>query len=699
MVLGAPRVRPFARDCGIVLSLLLSFTGNVRSQVWCSGGYRVAGSYPYQFCEPCPPGFYKSNNGNGYQLYCDACPPGKNAQNAYSTTCSDCLQHQYSTGASQFCTACSANSGNLAQGSSSCSCNAGYTGPNLGTCSACVAGKYKATTGTATCTDCEAGKFSAQAGTAACATCQAGTYSNNASITCIDCSVGKNSAAGAGRCTLSCAAGKYSNGVNLNFPSGIQTSYTPAADFYTKCQVCYDASYSSVTTIQLIDTCKSQANEEGWIMMGSKKGTATDFHKAAFIKESNFVTSSSLTAPYVSNGVYWYYVQSKSVGFTSETVLNLNPHDTDTAVMGTSISVCQSTQCSIWSNMADQMGLSVNSLLDQNTGNLWYSGHWGSGHVIQLDLQTTYYVETVRLYPFSASNYFANWDLLVGVSESTMETVYYNQPQVNYAPLPMTINRVARYIRIVVNAHNYFAANEIQIYGRTYNACPQANKLSWNLDNSGGMRSGCETNLQSDTLWRKMLYTCQNPVCTSCPAGKSSPVGSDALEDCVEPACPAGSTGPDGGTCTACVAGKFKTVTGSATCTDCGADTYSTTTGAMAADTCMACPADTQAETGSDAATDCVCVAGYTGPDGGTCTACVAGKYKTDPGSAGCTDCLANSYHALTGRTAASACQCNAGTRVGVACACPLCLPALLCFVLPCPAGNPIGLFQTPGRA
>ena len=219
---------------------------------------------------------------------------------------------------------------------------------------------------------------------------------------------------------------------------------------------------------------------------------------------------------------------------------------------------------------------------------------------------------------------------------------------------------------------------------------------------AGKYKSGTGSEGCTDCMAGKYLTSTgatAETACVACAAGFTSPIGSDTLEDCVPLACPAGSTGPDGGTCTACVAGKFKTVTGSATCTDCGADTYSTTTGAMAADTCMACPADTQAETGSDAATDCVCVAGYTGPDGGTCTACVAGKYKTDPGSAGCTDCLANSYHALTGRTAASACQCNAGTRVGVACACPLCLPALLCFVLPCPAGNPIGLFQTPGRA
>ena len=101
-------------------------------------------------------------------------------------------------------------------------------------------------------------------------------------------------------------------------------------------------------------------------------------------------------------------------------------------------------------------------------------------------------------------------------------------------------------------------------------------------------------------------------------------------------------------------------------CADCGAGKYSTATGATVASSCQSCPANSLSATGSDAATDCVCVAGFSGPDGGTCAVCVAGKYKANPGSAGCTDCLANSYHALTGRTAASDCQCNAGTRVHV---------------------------------
>ena len=46
---------------------------------------------------------------------------------------------------------------------------------------------------------------------------------------------------------------------------------------------------------------------------------------------------------------------------------------------------------------------------------------------------------------------------------------------------------------------------------------------------------------------------------------------------------------------------------------------------------------------GSDASGDCACNAGYTGPNGGTCTACETGKYKDSPGAGACTACPDNS--------------------------------------------------------
>ena len=65
--------------------------------------------------------------------------------------------------------------------------------------------------------------------------------------------------------------------------------------------------------------------------------------------------------------------------------------------------------------------------------------------------------------------------------------------------------------------------------------------------------------------------------------------GSDGSGDC---RCNAGYTGPDGSDdCTACVAGKYKTVPGSAACTDCLSGTFSLAVAATAASACSACPA------------------------------------------------------------------------------------------------------------
>ena len=54
--------------------------------------------------------------------------------------------------------------------------------------------------------------------------------------------------------------------------------------------------------------------------------------------------------------------------------------------------------------------------------------------------------------------------------------------------------------------------------------------------------------------------------CLSCPSNSNSPAGSTALTSC---ACNAGYSGPNGGVCTECEAGKYKASTGPAACTNC----------------------------------------------------------------------------------------------------------------------------------
>ena len=135
--------------------------------------------------------------------------------------------------------------------------------------------------------------------------------------------------------------------------------------------------------------------------------------------------------------------------------------------------------------------------------------------------------------------------------------------------------------------------------------------------------------------------------CTACPADSSAPEKSVVNTACQ---CSTGTTGPDGGECQACEAGKYKDAVGSAECT--------------------ACPADSSAPEKSVVNTACQCSTGTTGGDGQACSACEAGKYKDAVGSGTCTDCPAST----SSEVKAAICLCNHGTTGpdGGACsACP----------------------------
>ena len=60
-------------------------------------------------------------------------------------------------------------------------------------------------------------------------------------------------------------------------------------------------------------------------------------------------------------------------------------------------------------------------------------------------------------------------------------------------------------------------------------------------------------------------------ICLACPDGSSSPVGSTDVKNCT---CDPGFSGPDGGPCTACEIGYFKTVRGTANCSFCTSGHY-----------------------------------------------------------------------------------------------------------------------------
>ena len=111
---------------------------------------------------------------------------------ASSCTCTPCAMGTYrSTGGCGPCSNCPSNSWTTAQGATNCSCNAGHTG-SFNSCSACIAGKYKAVTGSAACDNCLAGKYSSTIGVALCIACpgNSSSVSGSGSITGCYCNAG-----------------------------------------------------------------------------------------------------------------------------------------------------------------------------------------------------------------------------------------------------------------------------------------------------------------------------------------------------------------------------------------------------------------------------------------------------------------------------------------------------------------------------
>lgn len=159
--------------------------------------------------------------------------------------------------------------------------------------------------------------------------------------------------------------------------------------------------------------------------------------------------------------------------------------------------------------------------------------------------------------------------------------------------------------------------------------------------------------------WYSTEVGATSDTCLQCPENSIAPSGSDELTDCV---CKPGYTGANGGPCVACVAGKFKTVKGSAACLDCPMHTFSVALAKTdsACTTCLSISGNLPSITlqeGSSVQTQCLCDYGYSGADGGACSACGAGKYKDSQGSATCSDCVVDTYQPFTAKTASTDCS------------------------------------------
>jgi len=77
--------------------------------------------------------------------------------------------------------------------------------------------------------------------------------------------------------------------------------------------------------------------------------------------------------------------------------------------------------------------------------------------------------------------------------------------------------------------------------------------------------------------------------------------------------------------------------------------------------TCASCADNAHAAEGSTSELDCLCNAGHLGPDGGPCAACAAGKFKNSRGGQACDLCPAGKYSVTVGAGSDVCVSCVAG--------------------------------------
>jgi hypothetical protein len=146
---------------------------------------------------------------------------------------------------------------------SDCRCNPGYTGPDGSTCSACMAGTYKTSAGSAVCLDCENGKYSHFSATE-CTQCGTGNFSNNGAPLCMPCDAGKYTTNHV--TCLDCVAGKYSILSACVVCDNGKYSTAPKGSIFVGSSACYDCaagkylSYKGASTEQSCAWCPPNAD-------------------------------------------------------------------------------------------------------------------------------------------------------------------------------------------------------------------------------------------------------------------------------------------------------------------------------------------------------------------------------------------------------------------------------------------------------
>jgi hypothetical protein len=540
---------------------------------------------------------------------CVACAAGKYKIGAGDASCSDCGAGKYldGQGATQesSCVSCPASSSSAAAstGIANCLCNAGHTGPNGGTCVACAAGKYKIGAGDAACNDCLSGKYLETEGATqeiTCVSCPASSNSAAASTAIANCLCNAGHTGPNGGTCIACAAGKYKisagDAACSNCGAGKYLE-TEGATQESSCVSCPGSSSSAAATTA-ISNCLCNAGHTGpnggtcvacaagKYKIGVGDAACIDCNVGKYLEtEGATQESSCVSCP-----------ESSNSAAASNTIANCLCNAGHTGPNGGTCVACPAGKYKI-----------------------------GAGDAVCSDCISGKYLETQ------------------GVTQ-----------EISCVSCPASSSSAAASTAI---ANCLCNAGHTGPNGGTCIACATG---KYKIGAGDAACSDCGTGKYLDTQGAT-----QESSCVSCPASSSSATASTTIENCL---CNAGHTGPNGGTCVACATGKYKIGAGDAACSDCGAGKYLETEGATQESSCVSCPGSSNSAAASTAITNCLCNAGHTGPNGGTCVACAAGKYKIGAGDAACSDCLSGKYLETEGATQEITCvNCPASSNSAAA--------------------------------
>ena len=649
-------------------------------------------------CSACPANTYHANG------TCVACPGNTSSSNgsvacqckagftgvadALGNGCQACPAGTYKRmRGTSACRGCPANTWS-AVGSALCYCNTGYTAKDGDVCVACVAGTYKNVTGSAACVSCAANRSSVAASTnvsqcvcnaghtqvenealtfdvvyaRACVACEPGKFKPLIGVqACTTCAENQSSIAAQLICSCvpgftgpdggpcaQCARGRYKDWLG---PQACTTcpvdSSTPDIQStllinctcntgYTgpnggPCTACVGGKYKNVTGTSLCLTCSVN-------LYSTKDLASTSCTECTPFSQSQ---EQSVRLQCLCNVGYEGYYQS------SDYNNNL------ARSCGAGFDACPVAVSSIWMGMWYHGPQYINDNRIGRDDGAWLSEksqlNWA-----RIDFGAVSTVTSIQLSSRSNHQYdsgvaWAGVAVLVGPNADVASTEnkicrIFRAYEVEYYGALRTFNcdtAVSGQYLFMSNRGNYawLIINELTVQGFNHRVCISC--ASGTYKSILGMWNclKCPANTYHNISTATSVTACQG-----CPYGSTSIPGETI---CV---CAPGFTGPDGGPCDACEAGKYKNWRNSSGC--------------------VACPEKTDSVPGTSL---CPCNVGYTGPLGGPCVACVAGKYKDTNGTAACTTCPANSYEPDIAATAVTNCTCNTGFEGGLGGPCTAC--------------------------